>query len=258
MKQSLIMGILNVTPDSFSDGGQYLAVDEALKQALKMIEDGAKIIDIGGESSGPGSKDVSVEEELKRVIPVIRAIREFDKNVTISIDTCKSQVAKEAILAGANMVNDVSALRFDEQNMLKVLNEFNVPIVIMYSKDLGPRTTAFAQEYDNVVGTIKTFLQKRIEFLVANGVDKSRIIVDPGMGGFVSSVAKYSFEIIDRLAELKTLGCPILVGTSRKSFLGGDVKDRLEASIKTAKECVENGASIVRVHDVKQTVQALL
>lgn len=251
----IVMGILNVTPDSFSDGGKYLNIESATQRALEMIAEGAKIIDIGGESSGPGSVDVSLEEELERVIPVIKAIRKMDADVLISVDTYKAEVARAAILAGANMINDVTALRGDA-NMANVLKDFQCKIVIMYSKDSTARTTREVREYDDVVATVKSFLQSRIDFLLAHGVEKSNIIVDPGMGAFVSAEPKYSFEIINRLTELKDLGCPILVGVSRKSFLGGNVEDRLQASIEAAKTCVANGADIVRVHDVKETIAA--
>lgn len=254
--KSIVMGILNVTPDSFSDGGQFLSVHKAVDKALMMVAEGANIIDIGGESSGPGSVDVSLEEELKRVLPVIKAIRGYDEKIWISIDTYKAEVARQAIVAGANMINDVTALRSDPQ-MIQVIKEFGVPIAIMYSKDSDARTTTDAREYDDVMYEIKEFLRERIAFLQAGGVKDQQIVIDPGMGAFVSSVPKYSFEIMERLSELKELGFPIMIGPSRKSFLGGKVEDRLKASVEAAKLCVQNGATIVRVHDVKETVEAL-
>lgn len=252
----VVMGILNVTPDSFSDGGEFLSVHKAVDRALAMIAEGAKIIDIGGESSGPGSIDVSLEEELSRVIPLIKAIRAYDNDIWLSVDTYKSEVAREAIMAGADMVNDVTATRAD-QKIIEVVKEFDVPLVIMYSKDVKARTTTEAREYGDVIKEIKHFLLQRIEVLRAAGVKDEQIIVDPGMGAFVSSIPSYSFEIIQRLAELQELGYPILVGPSRKSFLGGNLEDRLPASVLAAKSCVQNGAKIVRVHDVKETVEAL-
>lgn len=252
----VVMGILNVTPDSFSDGGKYVDVDMAAQKAVEMITHGAKIIDIGGESSGPGSKDVPLEEELKRVIPVIEKIRLLNDEVWISVDTYKAEVASRAILAGANIVNDVTALRGDAE-MIDVLTKFNVPVVIMYSKDATARTTKEATDYEDVVMTVKTFLQDRVNYLLSAGVRANNIVIDPGMGAFVSSVAKYSFEIIDRLQEICSLDYPVLVGPSRKSFLGGLIDERLRPSLMAAKQCVNNGAKIIRVHDVKETVEAL-
>ncbi len=247
-----IMGILNVTPDSFSDGGKFDGSE--VERALQMIEQGADIIDVGGESTGLGSKDVSLEEELGRVIPIIEGIRAQNKTVSISIDTWKSEVARQTVQVGATMVNDVTAFRGDPE-MAKTVAKLNVPVVLMYSKDSTPRTTKNAVEYDDVMATIKIFLQERIAFAEKEGVAHENIIIDPGMGAFVSAEPKYSYEILARLRELEDLDCPILVGTSRKSFLGGELEDRLEGSLSTAMEAMMNGASILRVHDVDETRQ---
>ena len=256
-----LMGILNVTPDSFSDGGRFDSVERAVKRALEMIEEGANIIDVGGESTGPGSQDVDLEEELGRIIPVIKGIRSGNGEIMISVDTWKVEVARQAIKAGANMVNDVTALRGDPE-MARVVAEAGVPIVLMYSKDNSPRTTKEVLHYDDVMVTIREFLEKRVKVAEEAGIKRENIIIDPGMGAFVSMDAKYSYEILARLNELKDLGLPILVGTSRKSFLVtqfGEAKpeDQLEGSISTAIEAYLNGAQILRVHDVKETRQAI-
>lgn len=253
----LIMGILNVTPDSFLDGGEYATLASAVDRAFTMVAQGADIIDVGGESTGPESLEVSLEEELNRVIPVIRAIHERDPQIKISIDTWKAEVARQAIQMGASMVNDVTALRGDS-SMASVVAKADVPVVLMYSKDNTPRTTKKSVHYHDVVRTICSFLSERMAYAETQGIHLQRIFIDPGMGAFVSADSKYSFEILDRLAEFKVFGCPILVGASRKSFLGGiHPRDRLKPSLEAAFCAVRHGASIVRVHDVRETVQRL-
>lgn len=251
----LVMGILNVTPDSFSDGGLYRHVDEAVKRALQMVEEGADIIDIGGESTGPDSSDVVVEEELERVIPVFEKLR-LHTDICLSIDTYKHQVALHALNVGANIVNDVTALRGDP-DMAGSLSKHNVPVILMYSKDPTPRTTRKDVQYDDVIKTVKNFLEERIDFGVRQGILRERFIVDPGMGAFVSSEPKYSLQILKRLGELRDLGLPILVGPSRKSFIGDTLglplEERLEGGLAACAAAVANGASILRVHDVQQT-----
>ncbi len=244
------MGILNITPDSFSDGGEHIS-DFAF-HISDLIDLGVDIIDVGGESTGPGSSDVSLEEEMNRVKSVIDYVYEnkLMEKVLFSIDTYKSQVAEYALQHGFGMVNDVTALRGDA-NMVEVLNKYKPYVILMYSKDQTPRTTTESIEYDDVVASIKTFLLERIATLVEAGFSEDKIIVDPGMGMFVSANPKYSFEIIERLSELKQLGYPILVGISRKSFLGGKVEDRDSDSVKWSLKAVENGVSIIRIHDVK-------
>lgn len=234
-----VMGIVNVTPDSLFNGGEV----------KEMIEAGAAIIDIGGESTGPGSVDVSGGEELERVLPVITELRRDFPDIFISIDTYKADVAANAIEAGADMVNDVTAGRGDDR-MFDVVRDLEVPYVMMYAKDDTPRTTTEVLEYDDVMKTICDFLEEKVSEL-------DQVIVDPGMGMFVSGEPKYSYEILARLGELRGLGCPILVGASRKSFLGGKVEDRLEGSLAAACVAAQNGAKIIRAHDVEQTVKAL-
>ncbi len=246
------MGILNLTPDSFSDGGRFEGlggVESVVEVAKQMVKDGALYLDIGGESTGPGSKDVTLEEELARVIPAIRAVRAALPNVRISVDTWKSEVARQAIEAGANMVNDVTAGRGDAA-MFSVLEAGGVPMVLMYSKQNSPRTDREMVEYEDVMKTVKDFLRERVAAARAAGVKE--VFVDPGMGAFVSGESKYSFEIIERIEELRELGCPILVGTSRKGFLGDD---KLGMTLWSTLQ-LRGKVDILRVHDVFENVTA--
>lgn len=245
------MGILNLTPDSFSDGGKFNNQEKALKRVLEMEKEGADIIDIGGESTGPNSAHVSLEEEIKRVIPIFKIIRQNTK-LPISIDTYKAKIAELALNEGADIINDVTALRSD-QKIAKIAARHKCPIILMYSKDKTPRTTIKNIHYKDVITTIKNFLQKQIKLAKKAGILEENIIIDPGMGAFVSSIPKYSFEIISRLKELTKLGYPILLGASRKSFLGGTMQERnIKGQIISAIAYL-NGASIIRTHDVKGT-----
>ncbi len=250
-KKPLIMGILNVTPDSFSDGGKYNTASKALKRALEMEKEGADIIDIGGESTGPNSKNVTIKEELRRVIPVIKLIRKYCK-LPISIDTYKAEVADQALKSGANIINDVTGLRGDK-NLAKIANKYKCPIIIMYSKDNSPRTTIKNKHYKNVMEDIKKFLTKQIKYAKLNGIKKKNIIIDPGMGNFISKIPKYSFEIIAKLYELKKIDHPILIGMSHKSFLGASIEQREQKALALSAIAYLNGASIIRTHDVKNT-----
>jgi dihydropteroate synthase len=250
-KYPLIMGILNVTPDSFSDGGKYNTKERALARAKQMEREGADILDIGGESTGPGSKEVSLKEELNRVLPVIRAIRAISK-VPLSVDTYKARVAEAALHAGADMINDVTALRGDA-DMARVIAKYRCPVVLMYAKDATARTAIKRKRYKDVIKTIKQFLRARIDYAQKQGVTKDQIITDPGMGHFVSATPRYSYEIIARLRELTESGYPILVGISRKSFLGGTLENRDERGLPiTGLACI-NGACIIRTHEVWET-----
>ncbi len=250
-KRTYIMGILNVTPDSFSDGGKFVKVDDAVSHALKMEREGADIIDIGGESTRPGAKAVSVKEELKRVIPVIKKLRKKSK-IPISIDTTKAEIAKAALAAGADMVNDVSALHFDRE-LAKVIARWKVPVVLMHIQG-KPRTMQKKPFYDDLTYEILDYLLKGIKIAEAHGISKNKIIIDPGIG--FGKTVKHNFEILLRLKELRSLGRPILVGTSRKSLIGKTlnlpVEDRLEGSAATTALSIANGADIIRVHDVYQ------
>jgi len=251
-KRTYLMGVLNVTPDSFYDGGRFLDTKEALKQGMKMAEDGADIIDVGGESSRPGSDPVSVEEELKRVIPVIEGLaKEID--IPISVDTYKSEVAKKALDSGASMVNDISALRFDSE-MRKVLKDFDVPVVLMHIKGT-PKDMQKNPYYDDLMGEITSYLKEAIIVAKNSGIDENKIIIDPGIG--FGKRLEDNLEILKNLSFLKSLKKPILVGPSRKSFIGKILdlpeEKRLEGSLAALAVAVMNGANIVRVHDVKES-----
>ncbi|NIA01941.1 MAG: dihydropteroate synthase [Nitrospirae bacterium] len=244
------MGIINVTPDSFSDGGKFHTLKNAIKRAKELEKQGANILDIGGESTGPGSKNVSLEEELKRVIPVIKELRKSTK-LPISIDTYKAEVAQQALGAGANMVNDITALRGDPK-MASVIKKHKCQVILMYSKDPTPRTTIKKKKYKDVIKTIKDFLKKRIQYAKKQGISNNQIIIDPGMGHFISALPQYSYEIIARLHEFHTLGYQILIGASRKSFLGGSMESRVEKEAVVSAIAYNGGVSIIRTHDVKQ------
>jgi dihydropteroate synthase len=259
-KQTIIMGTLNVTPNSFSDGGKYFTLDNAVKHALKMEKDGADIIDIGGESTRPGSTSVSLSTELSRVIPVIEKLSP-KISIPISIDTYKSEVAKKTLDLGASMVNDITALCTDKK-LVDIVADYNVPICIMHMKG-RPSDMQVNPCYDDVIQEIKSFLMERIDYAVDSGIKKRNIIVDPGLGfgKRTGDGVEDNCEILRRLSELKELGCPILVGASRKTFIGNicggekqlPVYDRLEGSLAAAVVAVMNGADIVRVHDVNET-----
>ena len=240
------VGVLNLTPNSFSDGGRFREFggsEDVVEVAREMLEDGATILDLGGESTGPGSTDVSVEEELSRVIPVLKKLRAAFPEATLSVDTWKSEVAEAALREGANWINDVTAGRGDPR-IFEVVARYGVPMVLMYSKQNSPRTDREMVQYEDVMSTIKEFLQERVEVARLAGVKE--IIVDPGMGAFVSGEPKYSYEIIDRIEELYELECPIFVGTSRKGFLG---EDRLGMTLWTTLQ-LRGKVDFLRVHDV--------
>ncbi len=264
-ERTYIMGVLNVTPDSFSDGGRYLDPERAVERALEMQAQGADIIDVGGESTRPGSERIGADEELKRVKPVLEEI--CDKlSVPVSIDTYKSEVAEAAIRAGAAMINDISALRFDS-GMVNVVKEYDVPVVLMHMKGT-PKGMQENPHYDDVMHEIISFLHERKEFAVNNGIDGEKIIVDPGIG-FGKRTGKGiedNCEIIGRLRELKVLGSPILVGPSRKTFIGNVCSDddkplpvdrRIEGTLAAVALSAVNGADIVRVHDVAEARRCL-
>ena len=258
LSRPLIMGILNVTPDSFSDGGRFDSVDRAVEHALLMESDGADIIDIGGESSRPGSEPVTEKDELARVIPIIRALKKHVK-IPISIDTYKAEVARAALDEGAEMVNDISALRFDSA-MAGVIAKKKAPVILMHM--LGtPRDMQKNPEYKDCVAEIFEFFKERIAFCIEAGIDKSKIIIDPGIG-FGKRLSD-NIEILVNIGQFRELNLPVLVGVSRKSFIGmlhpgGNLPDqRLGGSIAAAVAAIINGADIVRVHDVAETVEAL-
>lgn len=244
-----LMGILNVTPDSFSDGGKFVHVDSAIEHAFQLVREGADIIDVGGESTRPGSCPVSMQEEIDRVVPVIQGLASSIE-VPISIDTYKAQVAREAIYHGASIVNDISGFSFDEQ-MTDVVAKSNVGAIIMHIKGT-PMSMQRDPHYESVTGEIIEFLQKQIERGLQSGISKDRLVVDPGIG--FGKRLEHNLEILRRLQEFKVLGCPILIGTSRKSMIGEllsvPVAQRLEGTAATCAVAVMNGAHICRVHDV--------
>jgi dihydropteroate synthase len=255
-KKMLIIGVLNVTPDSFYDGGRYNNSKQAVERALQMVEEGADIIDIGGESSRPGSNPVEEKEELERVVPVIKKLA--DKiNVPISIDTYKAGVAERAIDVGASMVNDISALRMDEK-MANVVRSRGVPVCLMHMQGT-PRNMQKNPRYKDVVSEIFAFLKERIEFCEQAGIDIERTIVDPGIG--FGKTVLHNLEILRNLDQFKSLGRPIMIGVSRKSFMGKvlqlEPEERLEGSLASTVWCMMKGASILRVHDVRETKRAV-
>ena len=252
-KRPCIMGILNVTPDSFSDGGEYNTIEKALKHYKEMIEQGADIIDIGGESTRPYSNKISSEEEIQRVIPVIKEIRKYDKQTIISIDTRNSKTAKEAINSGADIINDVSAMEWDN-NMLPLVKELKCPVILNHSS-AAPDTMQDNTQYTDVVDDIYDYFQKKLDILYENGIEKSQVIIDPGIG--FGKTTQQNYEIIKRLQEFKTLNCPILVGHSRKNFLKetilSDIREDLDAAtMVVSQKLIENKVNIIRVHNVKE------
>ncbi len=251
----IIMGILNTTPDSFSDGGLFSSTEKATQHALQMQDEGVDIIDIGGESTRPGALEVSVDEELQRVIPVIEAIRQHS-DITISIDTSKPEVMQAAIMAGATMVNDVNALQ--AANAMDVCASKQVFVCLMHMQG-QPRTMQNNPQYKHVVNDIKHFLQSRVEACVAAGIAKENIILDPGFG-FGKTLAQ-NYSLLKHLSEFLDLGFPLLVGLSRKSMLGEVIQQpaeqRVHASVAANVLAYTQGATIFRVHDVKAHVEAL-
>lgn len=260
LDKPLVMGVLNVTPNSFYEKGKYTEVDDAVARFDEMVKEGADIIDVGGESTGPGSKDVDPKDELKRVLPVLKKICKKRTKCWISIDTYNAKVATAALKEGVNMVNDVMALRADPK-LVKLIKKEKVPVVLMYSKDDTGRTSRKKPKYEDVVDDVKNFLKKRIKFAKEAGIDASQIILDPGQGAFISMDSVESCKILKRLKEFRQFGHPVLVGSSRKSFIGEvldlPIEERLEGSLACATAAVLNGASIIRTHDVAATRRAV-
>jgi len=251
-----LMGIINVTPDSFSDGGLFRDTEAAVDQARSLISDGADILDIGGESTRPYAENVSIEEELLRVIPVITKIREFS-DIPISIDTMKADVARQALQAGATIINDVSALRYDPL-MLELVKETDTDVIIMHMQGT-PGIMQNVPCYSDVVAEIIAFFRERLAFLEAEGIDLGRITIDPGIG-FGKKLA-HNLSILKHIEQLSTLGRPVLLGHSRKRFLGDitkiDTPDRDLVTAVVSGLCQDKEVSIIRVHDVASTKYAL-
>jgi dihydropteroate synthase len=253
--RTAIMGILNVTPDSFSDGGLFRSVDNATEHAQRMVADGADIIDLGGESTRPGASPVSVDEELERVIPVIEAIRRFSK-VPISIDTSKAEVMQAAVAAGASMINDVWSLR--RENALQTAAALDVPVCLMHMQG-DPESMQENPTYTDVTTEVRQFLADRMDACVAAGIQRNKLILDPGFG--FGKTREQNFALLNNLEKIRIAKLPLLAGLSRKSMIGQTlglpVEDRINASIGLALLAARNGANIIRVHDVKQTHDAL-
>jgi dihydropteroate synthase len=256
LNKPIIMGIVNVTPDSFSDGGNYNSVEDAFKQAMRLIEEGAEILDIGGESTRPGAPDVGLQEELQRVIPVIKRIREASDCV-ISIDTSKAAVMEAAIEAGADIINDVRALQ--EPGALEVAAKHSdVPVCLMHMQG-QPRTMQTNPMYENLISEINQFFEERVLTCSKAGINQNRIILDPGFG--FGKTLNHNFEMLDKFNEFSTLGLPLLAGLSRKSMFGQllnrETSERVAASLAGALLCAQKGAHIIRVHDVKETADVI-
>jgi dihydropteroate synthase len=255
--RTALMGILNVTPDSFYDGGRRLDPGKAVAHGIQLAEEGADVIDIGGESTRPGAKSVSAEEEMERVLPVVRGLRR-SVAVPLSIDTYKAQVARAALDEGADIVNDISALRFDP-DMVSLIAAARVPVVLMHMQGI-PRTMQEQPRYQNVIEEVKEFLAARACFAVEAGVEPHRIIIDPGIG--FGKTLNHNLTLLGGLSALAGLGQPLLVGTSRKTFIGKILgvgpDERLEGSLAAAVAAVLGGANIIRAHDAKEARRAIL
>lgn len=248
--RTLIMGVLNVTPDSFSDGSCYFDCRKAVERGLQMAEEGADIIDIGGESSRPGASPVTARQEIARVVPVVESLSGKLK-VPISVDTTKSQVAQKALEAGAEIINDISALTGDKK-MAAVVRKANAALVLMHMRGKPANMQTGDLAYDNLMEEITGYLKNRYTKALAAGIESERIVIDPGI--CFGKTYEDNFKIINRLEELKTLGLPVMIGTSRKSFIGkvtgGDPSERIEGTAATVALSIMNGCHIVRVHDV--------
>ena len=250
--KTYIMGILNVTPDSFSDGGEFATLEMALEQGKKLVAAGADILDIGGQSTRPGAVQISLEEELKRTIPVIQALRSA-VSVPISIDTTSAKVARAAIEIGANLVNDISGGTFDNQ-MFSTVAQLQVPLILMHLRGT-PETMQQLTQYDNLIIEIRDFLARQIEQAVAAGIARSHLIIDPGIG--FAKTGQQNLELLRRLSEFRCLGVPVLVGPSRKSFIGQILqqpipKQRVWGTAAACCAAIAGGADILRLHDVSE------
>ncbi len=251
-----VMGVLNVTPDSFSDGGLFFETDRAIEHGFSMVEEGADCIDIGGESTRPFSERISSEEELSRVIPVIEALT-GEVSIPISIDTCKGSVAREALKAGASIINDISALRLDPE-IASVAAEAGVPVILMHMKG-SPENMQKDPVYDDLISEIKDFLKDAAQRAVKAGISENLIVVDPGIG--FGKTFDHNLQIIRNFSSFSSLGMPVLIGTSNKAFigeiLGKEAHKRLTGSMATVAVAAMNGAHIVRVHNVKEAVETV-
>jgi dihydropteroate synthase len=249
-RRTLIFGIVNVTPDSFSDGGKFLSPDSAIARALELVTHGADVLDIGGESTRPGAEPVTAEEELRRILPVIKGVRR-QTATPISVDTYKAKVANVAIEAGASIVNDISSFRLDD-SMPEVVRRSRVGLVLMHM--LGtPRTMQANPHYGDVVGEVRSFLEERVRCAISSGIEPERIMIDPGIG--FGKTVEHNLQLLRGLSELRSLGRPLLVGASRKSFIAKTVGDDLDSrdwgTAATVAYCIAQGANAIRVHNVQ-------
>jgi dihydropteroate synthase len=255
-RRTLVMGVLNITPDSFSDGGRFFEGNRAVEQGLRLAEEGADILDVGGESTRPGSQPLPVEEELRRVIPVIEELH-AKISIPISIDTRKATVAQRALQAGAEMVNDISALRYDE-DMAEVVSRWKVPVALMHMRG-QPETMQADTHYDDLIGEIREFFRERLAYATSRGIFRGQVILDPGIGFGKSLEEGHNLVLLKHLRSFQDLGQPLLIGTSRKAFLGRILnlapEEREEATLATVAIAIQNGANIVRVHEVKRTLR---
>lgn len=251
-QRTYLMGILNVTPDSFSDGGQFNTVDAALAQTRCLVDSGADIVDVGGQSTRPNAEEISVEAELNRVVPIVQKIRQ-EMNVPISVDTTRAAVARAAIAAGADIINDISGATYDSE-MLSTAAELQVPIILMHIRGT-PQTMQQLTDYQNLISELLEFLQERIDAAITAGIDRSQIAIDPGIG--FAKTYEQNLEILRRLPEFHALGCPILVGPSRKSFIGhilnqSQPKERVWGTAAACCAAIAAHTHILRVHDVRE------
>ncbi len=253
-KRTGVMGVINVTPDSFSDAGRFIEPEAAVEQGLKMVEQGADIIDIGGESTRPGSESISAQKEIDRIMPVVEGLV---NNAVISVDTYKADVAETALEAGIHIINDISAMRFDPR-MAGVAKKFNVPVIMMHIKGT-PKDMQVNPEYNDLIGEIKSYFEERINYAARSGIPNDNIIIDPGIG--FGKRLKDNFIILKRLGDFKDLECPILIGPSRKSFIGNTLNlpsdERVEGTAAAVTAGILFGADIVRVHDVKEMIRVV-
>ncbi|MFZ3072008.1 MAG: dihydropteroate synthase [Thermodesulfobacteriota bacterium] len=254
---ALVMGVLNVTPDSFYDGGRHSGKNVAIEAALRMADEGADIIDVGGESSRPGAIDVPVEEEIRRVVPVVEELSK--RGLAISVDTVKSRVADLALFAGAEAINDISAMQRDPL-MAEVVKRHGAGVALMHMRGT-PKTMQTETDYEDLMGEVFDYLFGRVEFAEGFGIEREKIAIDPGVG--FAKTSSGCLEIIRRLGELKTIGVPVLIGTSRKSFIGkarggAEAGERLIGTLATISAALLNGANIIRAHDVKETKETIL
>ncbi len=257
----LVAGILNITPDSFSDGGKFLSENSAMKRVKEIFNQGADFIDIGGESTRPGSDPVSAEDEFNRIIPIIRKIKKskITRDFIISVDTSKYEIAKAAVAEGADIINDVTAFNNDDR-MFDLAAKTKVGVILMHSKG-NPKTMQINPTYKNVISEISEFFEERVKKAIKSGIEKEKIVIDPGIG--FGKTVEHNFQIIKNLKSINSkLNLPIMIGASRKSFIGktlnAEVNNRLTGSVAAAVLAAVNGANILRVHDVLETKQALL